>query len=163
MKLHFRFYGLIAILRMKLRFSITNLGAYSVYFKSKKELNYNRFVDPNILGAARLVDSDLRIYRISFFLRDIIIMYDPWYFPNMSSMLQLTLFLSLCIWRLLIIFAVFKIGNTRNIHDVVLGTLTQAQDVEPMLSQCWTSVFDADLSLCRHWFNNCVCWGICTA
>ena len=31
-----------------------------VYFKSKKELNYDRFVDLNILGA-----SDLRIYRIS--------------------------------------------------------------------------------------------------
>ena len=54
------------ILTMKLRFSIYNIGthtcAYSVYFKSKKELNYNRFVDPNILGAARLVHSDLRIY-----------------------------------------------------------------------------------------------------
>ena len=24
--------------------------AYSVYFKSKKELNYNRFVDPNVRG-----------------------------------------------------------------------------------------------------------------
>ena len=44
---------------------------YSVYFKSEKELNYNRFVDPNILGAARLVHSDLRIYRISFFLLDL--------------------------------------------------------------------------------------------
>ena len=39
-------------------------------FKSKKDLNYDRFVDPNILGAARLVYSDLRIYRISFFLLD---------------------------------------------------------------------------------------------
>ena len=37
-------------------------------FKSEKELNYDRFVDPNILGAARLVHSDLRIYRISLFL-----------------------------------------------------------------------------------------------
>ena len=41
-----------------------------MYFKSKKELNYNRFVDPNILGASRLVHSDLQIYRISFFLLD---------------------------------------------------------------------------------------------
>ena len=45
---------------------------YYVYFKSKKELNYGRFVDPNILGAARLVNSDLRIYRISSFLLDLI-------------------------------------------------------------------------------------------
>ena len=42
-----------------------------MYFKSKKDLNYDRFVDPNILGAARLVHSDLRIYRISFFLLDV--------------------------------------------------------------------------------------------
>ena len=41
-----------------------------VYFKSKKEHNYDRFVDLNILGAVRLVHSDLRIYRISFFLLD---------------------------------------------------------------------------------------------
>ena len=45
-----------------------NICTYYVYFKSKKELDYNRFVDPNILGASRLVHSDLRIYRISFFL-----------------------------------------------------------------------------------------------
>ena len=31
---------------------------------------YNRFLDLNILGAARLVHSDLRINRISFFLFD---------------------------------------------------------------------------------------------
>ena len=43
----------------------------SVYFMSKKELNYNKFIDPNILGARRLVHSDLRIYRISFFLLDL--------------------------------------------------------------------------------------------
>ena len=43
-----------------------NTCTYSVYFKSKKELNYNRFVDPN-----KLVHSDLRIYRISFLLLDI--------------------------------------------------------------------------------------------
>ena len=42
------------------------------YIKSCKELNYGRFVDPNILGAARLVHSDLRIYRISSFLLDLI-------------------------------------------------------------------------------------------
>ena len=48
-----------------------NIFTYSVYFESRKELNYNRFVDPNILGASRLVHSDLRIYRISFFLLDI--------------------------------------------------------------------------------------------
>ena len=34
-----------------------NICTYSVYFKSKKELNFNRFVDPNILGA-----SYIRIY-----------------------------------------------------------------------------------------------------
>ena len=43
---------------------------YFVYFKSKKELNYDGFVDLNILGGACLVHSDLRIYRISFFLLD---------------------------------------------------------------------------------------------
>ena len=36
-----------------------------MYYESKNELNCNRFVDPNILGASRLVHSDLRIYRIS--------------------------------------------------------------------------------------------------
>ena len=44
---------------------------FFVYFKWKKELNYDRFVDLNILGASRLVHSDLRIYRISFFLLDL--------------------------------------------------------------------------------------------
>ena len=44
---------------------------YFVYFKSAKELNYNRFVDLNIFGAARHVHSDLRIYRVSFFLHNI--------------------------------------------------------------------------------------------
>ena len=48
-----------------------NTCTYFVYFKSKKELNYDRFVDLNILGAARLVHSDLRIYWISFFLLDV--------------------------------------------------------------------------------------------
>ena len=48
-----------------------NICTYSVYFKSQKELNYNRFVDPNMLGASRFVHSDLRIYRISFFLLDL--------------------------------------------------------------------------------------------
>ena len=47
-----------------------NIYAYYVYFKSKKGLNYNRFVDPNILGASRHIHSDLRIYRISFFILD---------------------------------------------------------------------------------------------
>ena len=47
-----------------------NTCTYGVYFKSKKELNDDRFVDSNILGAARLVHSDLRIYRILFFLLD---------------------------------------------------------------------------------------------
>ena len=41
-----------------------------MYFKSRKELDYNRFVDPNLLGVSRLVHSDLRIYRISFLLLD---------------------------------------------------------------------------------------------
>ena len=31
-----------------------NICTYYVYFKSKKELNYNRFVNPNILGAFTL-------------------------------------------------------------------------------------------------------------
>ena len=39
-------------------------------FKSKKELNYDKFVDLNVLGAARHIHSDLRIYRVSFFLLD---------------------------------------------------------------------------------------------
>ena len=51
-------------------FKSWNICTYSVYFNSKKELNYNRFVDLNILGASRLVHSDLRIYQISFFLLD---------------------------------------------------------------------------------------------
>ena len=38
-----------------------------MYFKSKKELKYDRFVDANILDA----HSDLRIYRILSFLLDI--------------------------------------------------------------------------------------------
>ena len=43
-----------------------------VYFNSKKGLNCYRFVDLNIIGAQRLVHSYLRIYRISFFLLDIL-------------------------------------------------------------------------------------------
>ena len=42
-----------------------------VYFKSKKKLNYDRFVYLNTLGAARLVQSDLQIYRIWFSLLNI--------------------------------------------------------------------------------------------
>ena len=45
---------------------------YSVHFKSKKELKYNKFVDPNVRGAKRRVYSDLQIYLILFFLFDII-------------------------------------------------------------------------------------------
>ena len=56
------FHGL-AVLTIKLTFSISNLGTSAlilqVYFKSKKELNYNKLVDPNILGASRRVHSDL--------------------------------------------------------------------------------------------------------
>ena len=48
-----------------------NICAYFVYFKSKKELNYDRLKEPNILGAPRLVYSYLQIYRISFFLLDV--------------------------------------------------------------------------------------------
>ena len=48
----------------------TGTCTYFVYFKSMKELNYDRFADLNILQAARLVHSDLRIYWISFFLLD---------------------------------------------------------------------------------------------
>ena len=43
-----------------------------MYIKSKIELNYNRFVVPNLLGAARLVHSDLGIYWMSFFLLDVL-------------------------------------------------------------------------------------------
>ena len=69
------FHGL-AVLTIKLCFSISKqirTSAHILYFRSKKELNYNRFVDPNILGTSRLVHdvhSDLRIYRISIFLLD---------------------------------------------------------------------------------------------
>ena len=58
-------HGSAIILTIKLKFSLSifwNTCTYSVYVKTKKELHYNRFVDPNILGAARLVHSDLRIY-----------------------------------------------------------------------------------------------------
>ena len=70
MKLHGKCHGL-AILTMKLRFFYIkswNICTYYVYFKSKKELDYNSFVDPNI-------HSDLRIYRISYFLLDIFFFY----------------------------------------------------------------------------------------
>ena len=50
-------------------FYINSKMFFFVYFMSKKELNYDRFVDPNILGAPRFVHLDLRMYRISFFLR----------------------------------------------------------------------------------------------
>ena len=76
--------SLLTMLNIKTRFFIYiylleffikswNTFSYVVYFKSKKELNYDRFVDQNVLGASRLVHSDLRIYRISFFLLDIFI------------------------------------------------------------------------------------------
>ena len=61
------------------KFYLSLLGTlvpiFVYYFKSKKKLNYDRFVDLNILGASRLVHSDLRIYRISFFLLDIMFLY----------------------------------------------------------------------------------------
>ena len=59
------------ILTIKLRFSLSNIRTQVsdvVYFKSKKELNYDRFVDQNVLDALLLVHSDLRIYLISFSL-----------------------------------------------------------------------------------------------
>ena len=40
-------------------------------FQIEERTKFDRFVDLNILGAARLVHSDLRIYRISFFLLDL--------------------------------------------------------------------------------------------
>ena len=49
-----------------------NICTYFVYFKSNKELNYDRLVDSNILSASRLVHLYLRINRISFFLLDLI-------------------------------------------------------------------------------------------
>ena len=42
-------------------YQIWNTSTYFVYFKFKKELNYDRFVDPNILGASRL--DYIRIYK----------------------------------------------------------------------------------------------------
>ena len=44
------FHGL-ATLTMKLRFFISNIvtPAHTVYFKSKNELNYSGFIDPNII------------------------------------------------------------------------------------------------------------------
>ena len=38
--------------------------------RRKNSLNYDRFVEMNILGAARLVHSDPQIYQFSFFLFD---------------------------------------------------------------------------------------------
>ena len=38
-----------------------------VYFKSKEELNYDRFVNLNILGAGRLVHSDHESIDFRFF------------------------------------------------------------------------------------------------
>ena len=56
-----------------LKFIIVEHSMYLfVYFNSKKGLNCYRFVDLNIIGAQRLVHSYLRIYRISFFLLDIV-------------------------------------------------------------------------------------------
>ena len=43
-----------------------------VFQVEEKTIDYDRFVNPNILGATRLVHSDLRIYRISLFPLDII-------------------------------------------------------------------------------------------
>ena len=60
----------LTLLPISLGTHVPILCTYFVYFKSKKEKNYSRFVDLNILGAARLVHSHLRIYRISFFLLD---------------------------------------------------------------------------------------------
>ena len=51
-----------------MRFSISNLGTHVPILSTLVELYYGRFVDPIVLGAARHVHSDLRIYRISFFL-----------------------------------------------------------------------------------------------
>ena len=46
-------------------------STYFLYFKSQNELNYDIFVDPNILGASRLIHSDLENYGVSFFRLDI--------------------------------------------------------------------------------------------
>ena len=61
------------MLKMKLHFSIRNLVTnvhILCILSERKNSNYDRFVDPNILGAARLVHSDLGIYRIPLFLLD---------------------------------------------------------------------------------------------
>ena len=70
MPLHFHFYH--ANYKLFSKFCLFQIlrcsGTYFVYFKSQKELNYNIFVNPNILGPVRLVHSNLRTYQISFFL-----------------------------------------------------------------------------------------------
>ena len=52
-----------------MRFSVSNLGTHVPILSTRvEEFDHGRFVDPIVLGAARHVHSDLRIYRISFFL-----------------------------------------------------------------------------------------------
>ena len=58
------------MLTIKLRFSISNLAKHVHSMCILGRRKNHRFVDPNIIGASRLVHSDLRIYRISLFLLD---------------------------------------------------------------------------------------------
>ena len=61
---------------MKSRFSIANLGTLAHILcilgrtKNSITLNVDSNVDPNVLGASRLVHSDLRIYQMLFFFLD---------------------------------------------------------------------------------------------
>ena len=87
-----------------------NTCTYFVYLKSKKKLNYDRLGDLNILGAVRLVHSDLRIYRISCFLLDVT---DSWEQLALygTPLLPLRFYASESdvyrIWRLLYMYILF--------------------------------------------------------
>ena len=110
-----------------------NKFIYLVYFKSKKELNYDRFADPNTLGASRLVHSDLRIYRISFFLLDV---------TNKIVSSMLCIHMACCITRFhpIYTYAAVKCQN--------VVTTQQTRHILPMLVQCWVKVVD-NLTRCR--------------
>ena len=65
----------LSLTMLTIKFKSWTTCTYFVYFMSKKELDYDRFADLNMLGAVRLVHSDLRVYLISFFLQDILVYY----------------------------------------------------------------------------------------
>ena len=62
----------LTMLTIKTTFSKSNLGTcVPIVCTVSRRKNYNRFADQNILGAALLIYSDLRIYRTSFFLLEL--------------------------------------------------------------------------------------------